>query len=306
MWAVRPSRSRTSAVQCAGKVGTSGITATIYRYGQAVRRIELPEIEGVRWVPDEPSGVGVLVLAGSSGRIDSDRAKLLAHHGAIAQSIRWFGGAGQQDGPYEVPLELFLARIDALRRDCSKVIVIGTSFGAEAALLTGALHRDVDAVIAFAPSDVVWAGVRPDGTVTSHWSLSGSPLPYVPFDDAWVAEDDPPAYVGAYEASRRRFADRLADAAIPVERIRRLVLVAGGDDQVWPSLEMARAIQRRRSEHGLTTTLVSDPDAGHRTVLPGEPVVVGGMRMRRGGTEQADRRLGEAAWEQIRAMLRAG
>src|SRR5215467_7330453 len=35
-----------------------------------VRRVELSGPVGVRWVPDEHRGVGVLVLAGSSGRID--------------------------------------------------------------------------------------------------------------------------------------------------------------------------------------------------------------------------------------------
>jgi hypothetical protein len=69
---------------------------------------------------------------------------------------------------------------------------------------------------------------------------------------------------------------------------------------------MAAAIESRRTTHGLSTTLVSDPDAGHRTILPGEPAVTGGIRMRRGGTENADRNLGTAAWAQIQALLRAG
>jgi hypothetical protein len=92
-------------------------------------------------------------------------------------------------------------------------------------------------------------------------------------------------------------------AAIPVERIAQLLLVAGGDDQVWLSLGMAEAIRRRRDAHGLTTTLVSDPDAGHRTVLPGEAPAPGGVRTRRGGTDEADRRLGSAAWAGLEALL---
>jgi len=66
------------------------------------------------------------------------------------------------------------------------------------------------------------------------------------------------------------------------------------------------AIETRSTAHGLTTTLVSDSDAGHRTILPGEPAVTGGIRMRRGGTENADRNLGTAAWAQIKSLLRAG
>lgn len=268
-----------------------------------MRRVELSGLEGVRWLPDEPSGVGVLVLAGSSGRVDSARAELLTKMGAIAESIRWFGGPGQNDGPWEIPLELFLERVAALRSDCDRVVVMGTSFGAEAALLTGAYGPDVAAVVAFAPSDVAWAGVRQDGTMTSHWTIGGVPLPFVPFDEEWEPEDEMPAFAALYESSRRRFPERAALASIPVERIDEVVLVAGGDDQVWPSASMADSIRERRSQHALSTTVVTLAEAGHRTLLPGEPSVSGGMRMQRGGTDEADRRLGLAAWPHVERLL---
>jgi hypothetical protein len=220
----------------------------------------------------------------------------------VAESIQWFGPQ-QHEGPWEIPLELFFGRVQSLASECDRVLVLGTSFGAEAALLTGALCSEVDAVVGFAASDVVWAGVRADGTVTSHWTLDGAPLPFVPFDAGWEPDGEVPAYVGLYEASRARFPERVVEAAIPVERIRRLVLVAGCDDEVWPALEMSRAIEARRHAHGLETVVVSDPEAGHRTILPGEPVVSGGSRMRRGGSEEADRRLGEAAWMEIQRLF---
>lgn len=40
--------------------------------------------------PKSPTGVGVLVLAGSSGRLDTGRADVLAAAGATALAIRWF------------------------------------------------------------------------------------------------------------------------------------------------------------------------------------------------------------------------
>lgn len=269
----------------------------------SVRELCLTDPEGVRYVAEAPSGVGALVLAGSSGRVDAHRARLLAENGVLAESMRWFGGAGQHDGPWEIPLELFLGRVADLRKDCDRVIVVGTSFGAEAALLTGALSDQVDAVVAFAPSDVVWAGVTSDGRVTSHWTFEGKPLPYVPFDEDWTPAEEPPAYVGLYRSSRARFDDEVQRAAIAVERIPELVLVAGGDDQVWPSVEHAERLCARRASHGLATRLVTDAEAGHRTVLPGEPVVSGGVRMRRGGSELADRRLGQSAWDVIVPLL---
>jgi hypothetical protein len=93
-------------------------------------------------------------------------------------------------------------------------------------------------------------------------------------------------------------------AAIPVERIPNVVLVTGKNDLVWPSCEQAARIFERRERHGLPTTVVTDDQAGHRTILPGEPAVDGGMRMARGGTPEADRRLGLAAWHQIQPLMR--
>jgi uncharacterized protein len=269
----------------------------------SVQRLDLVEVPGVRWVPEHASGVGALVLTGSSGRVDSRRAEILARRGVLAESIQWFGGPGQHDGPWEVPLELFLDRVNELARWCDRVVVVGTSFGSEAALLTGAHSAHVSAVVALAPSDVVWTGVTPDGRATSHWTLHGDPLPHVPFLENWEPQQDPPAFVHFYCECRDRFAEQVAQAAIPVERIRKVVLVAGGDDQVWPAIPHAEAIAARRRLHGLDTTVVTDPEAGHRTVLPGEQPPTGGMRMRRGGTEAADCRLGRRAWPQITALL---
>lgn len=63
---------------------------------------------------------------------------------------------------------------------------------------------------------------------------------------AKVADDQderPPAYVDLHRESRERFRGELPAAAIPVELIPRLVLIAGGGDKVWPSLVQADAIR---------------------------------------------------------------
>ena len=93
-------------------------------------------------------------------------------------------------------------------------------------------------------------------------------------------------------------------AAIPVERITgTLLLVAGGDDLVWPSVRFSEQIAERRREHGLTTDVVSHPHAGPRVTLPGETPLVSGMTMARGGTPEADAALGTAAWPAIARAL---
>lgn len=254
-----------------------------------------------RFRPTHPCGTGVLCLRGSSGHPDDERAQLLAEHGADAITMRWFGGPGQPRTPADIPLEQFEAAVDLLRRDNERVAVVGTSFGAEAALVTASLI-DVDAVAAFAPTPVVWAGIREDGSQTSHWSYAGYPLPFVPFDDEWTPSTDPPAYADLYRRSLARHTDRIPGATIRVERIPRLLLVCGGDDAVWPSVEFAEAIRERRCAHGLATEVVTAVAAGHGAPLPGQagaPV----SSIAHGGSPGADRALGAAAWPHLVRLL---
>ena len=236
------------------------------------------------------------MLAGSSGRIEADRADLFARHGVRAHAIRWFGGEGQRPVPHEVPLELFLDEVALLRESCDRVAVLGTSFGAEAALLT-ATRTPLDAVIAIAPTSVVWPGIH-DGSWSSHWTEAGIPLPWVSFVDGWTATTDPPEYLGLYVDSLDL--NRTARAEIPVERITGdVLLVIGEDDRVWPSARFADEIVARRAAAGRTTAVLRHPLAGHRVPFPGEDAPSGGARMARGGSPAADAELGAGAWTAI-------
>ncbi|WP_395865798.1 acyl-CoA thioester hydrolase/BAAT C-terminal domain-containing protein [Curtobacterium sp. PhB172] len=135
------------------------------------------------------------------------------------------------------------------------------------------------------------------------WTLAGSPVPFVPLAWGGYVRDTPPRFRPLYEQSYAQSPARVEAAGIPVEQIQQLVLVAGGDDQVWPSSESAHRISARRRRAGLETTVVTRADAGHRTILPGETVLTGGQAMQRGGSEHADRALGRAAWAAIRLTV---
>lgn len=269
-------------------------------------RVEtLQDPEGVLAIPEKHCGTGILTIGGSSGRVDDARARLLAEQGVLAMSIRWFGGPGQPSGPRLVPLETFTRALDRLAPACDRLVIAGMSFGAEAALLVASYDERVNGCIGFAPSPYAWSFIDPDGSQVSHWSYGGEPLPAIPFDTTWRPDTDPPAYVGMYQQSLRvADPETVASATIPVERIGDLLLVAGGDDQVWPSVDFAQQIVARRREHGLETELCTLPAAGHRTMLPGEEPVVAGQSMRRGGTDDTNRELGLLAWPAVRHLLR--
>lgn len=262
----------------------------------------------VHWArPTSPVGTGVLVLAGSSGRLDAGRADVLAAAGATAVSVRWFGGRGRSTVPCEVPLETFVAPLDALAAECDRVAVLGLSYGAEAALATACLARPVDAVVALAPTDVVWEGQRRDDVEAprSKWTWRGEPLPFVALDRSWRPAEEPPSFVDLYERSRLVAGPAAVEAArIPVERHGgAMVLVAGGDDRVWPSGAAAAAIEARRAAHGLPTTVVLDERAGHPVVLPGEVAPDPRRPYRVGGDDGAPERLGARAWPAVREVL---
>ncbi|WP_069758726.1 acyl-CoA thioester hydrolase/BAAT C-terminal domain-containing protein [Streptomyces sp. LUP47B] len=270
--------------------------------------------EGVLLEPAAGSCAGVLVLAGSSGRVDRRRAQLLAQQGLVALAIRWFGGPGQAAGICEIPLETFIAGVDLLRsRGVERVGVLGVSKGAEAALLTAVHEPLVDMVVAVSPTALVWCNVGPglDGHRHPHrssWTWRGRPLPFVPMDDSWrPAEraDGPVAIGGWYDLSERTFATRLDAAAIPVERARAdVLLIAGGDDAMWPSLRYAEQLAARRRTAGRSVRLLTRADAGHRPRFPGEGPADPSPTFRYGGTPRADAMLGELAWGPVVHALR--
>ncbi|MFE6511587.1 alpha/beta fold hydrolase [Nocardioides sp. NPDC057767] len=275
----------------------------------SVRETTLTGPEGVLLEP-EGAGTGVLVLSGSSGRVETDRCRMLASHGVAAASIRYFGGPGQPGEARLVPLEAFDDVLTDLHSRYERLVVIGTSWGAQAALLLGTLHPEIDAVVAISPTYVSWAGLSDERPQRSSWTLRGEQVPFVPFDDEAIedavkeADGELPSFSEAYLSALEKYADRVPAATIPVERIAgEVVLVAGGDDALWPSVLFAEAVRRRRTAHDLETIVITHPEAGHRVVLPGEPVLPPSQRLAWGGSERADRELGLLAWPEIAAVL---
>lgn len=110
-----------------------------------------------------------------------------------------------------------------------------------------------------------------------------------------------------YEQSLRLRPEAARAAAIPIERsAAHLVVVAGGDDRMWPSLPFARELTARRAASGHPTRLITSPDAGHRPRFPGEGPAGPSERFRYGGTAESDAALGAKAWPHVLAALGPG
>ncbi len=246
----------------------------------------------------------LLVLSGSSGRIEKDRVRVLADHGFAALSVQWFGGPGQPPGICEVPLETFAPALDELATYSEHLGVLGTSKGAEAALLMACDEPRIQVVVALSPPSVVWANVGPglDGETKpyrSSWTRGGVPLPFVSYDEhGWPLPSQRPASLrDMYRSSMEQASP---DAQIPAERIgAHVILSAGGDDRMWPSDTFVEQLAARRTEHGLDTEVLVHPHAGHRVILPGERALAMSTTHAHGGSEHADREQGQAVLDAI-------
>lgn len=256
-------------------------------------------------------GPAVLVLGGSEGGIDSSlkrQAIDLQMEGFSVLTPSYFGAPGQLGNLELVPLETFDRALNWLcsrpEVDPDRVAIMGHSKGAEAALLAATRHPEVRALVASAPSSVVWPGI--DWTsfkADPSWTARGKPLsvlPYGPFRFSLLFGD-----VGSlYEEGLEKQKDH-PEAAIEVEKIRApILLVCGKADSLWPACPMARQLRDRASERGGAPVRVLAYDgAGHRSFGP--PVAPDHQSLRRwGGTSEANNAARVDGWPKVIDFLR--
>ena len=152
---------------------------------------------------------------------------------------------------YEIPLEYFKASIDYLQSrediDSERLVINGASRGGELALLLGSIFPQYKAVIAEVPSGIVWGGIGTDNTegVKPAWVYKSKPIPFMDTPNnpkIWAYQADyaergePIPCLPGFMETISLYPDIVKSAEIPVENINgSVLLVSGGDDQMWPS-----------------------------------------------------------------------
>jgi dienelactone hydrolase len=269
--------------------------------------------------PSTPSvHPGIIVLGGAGGGLESASAvgTLLADRGYAALALAYFGLEHLPARLEEIPLEYFKSAIEWLRSqplvESSKIGVLGTSKGGEAALVISATYREIGAVVAYSPSHVVFQGINEawsDSSMSkSSWTLRGKPVPFVPFHMDNDCIEQYGFYLGLYLSSLQNMR-AVKRAIIPVERINGpILLVSGTDDAVWPSNLMCKRIVERLKQRNFAFSFqhLSYDSTGHllagpNRLTPSRKISAGGLSI--GGTVEANAAARDDAWEKACAFL---
>jgi dienelactone hydrolase len=250
----------------------------------------------------------LIVFGGSEGGMvfTELQAALLASHGFDALALAYFDPTGALPGIpttlQSIPLEYFGTAIDWLGHqrsvDRHRLGVVGASRGGELALLLGTRYPQLKAVVARAPSSVVWSGL-PNFTKAA-WTAHGQPVPFlIP-----KVGDGPTGFDWYLNALRDPNAD--PQATIPVERINGpVLLIDGADDQLWPSPEMATRVMDRLQTHGhpFADEQLSYANTGHLVPFPYEPTTTFVTGPGLGGTPKGAARASRDHWPKFLQFL---
>lgn len=251
---------------------------------------------GTLFIPpgDGPHPV-VILVSGSGGGLNENRAALMASRGYAALALAYFNYEDLPKTLIEIPLEYFETAIRWLqnhpRIDSDKIVASGSSRGGELSLLLGATFPQIKAVVAYVPSGYVWGGLGNRENPQPAWTYRGEPV-------AWVqsASDDDynamyqekmekgeaiPIQRGFYISEEKATPEQLAAATIPVEKINGpVLLISGEDDQMWPSTYFSEQIMQRLKAHNFPHPYqhLHYPGAGHLVLTPHIPTTVSASR----------------------------
>jgi dienelactone hydrolase len=300
-------------------------SATIHRYivAPSTRHAEINRqgLVAAYFAPiDGGRHPGVIVLNGSDGGLQRDTAALLARHGFCTLAVAYFGVGSLPKYLSDIPIETIARAINVLRAmpevDANNIGVVGFSKGAELALLSASQFPSIRAVVAYAPSSAVFEGLSAAAKPNSSWTFRGRELPFangaVPAAvqhriDAAHKAQRPVSYMPWYLAKLHGAAPQ---ALIPVERIRSAVMVvAGGDDRLWPSPIMARQITARliAHQHRYADEMLIYPAAGHAIEVPFVPTphTISAGALLLGGTAAANAQADRDSWSSVLAFLKS-
>lgn len=271
--------------------------------------------------PTDGPAPGIVLFHGSGGNRPLAPARMLARHGFTVLALQYFSPDVQTlpDALVEVPVEYADSAVDWLAdheaTTEAQIGLGGISRGGELALLVGTRHDDVGAVVNWAGAGMLFNAVvldenldpAPDTPDTSAWSIDGEPLAHPSleaFDQGgdltegyrtWIEETTPEETIHA--------------AQIPLEEIGApILLLSGGDDQVWPSRYLLDRTEQRLETVGYDHRFEhhSYDAAGHGIGVPSLPTWPNRSGGPFGGTIAGTAAAATNAWPRVLEFFELG
>jgi dienelactone hydrolase len=296
-------------------------TVTRYLKAPDVQKIDISEngLVGSLFIPKSEKPLPVIItLSGSNGGLSENRAKLLASNGFAVCALGYFGVEGLPSHLQDIPLEYFETAFTWLKTqtaiDASRIGLYGVSRGAELSLILGTLFpKKITSIVAIVPSSVVHGALSE--TPANAWIYKGKPIaPFAPvpktdFTNGKGKTTDNPANTRDNFLEGMQDTAAFAAAAIPVEKIQcPILLISGGDDQMWPSEIYANQIleRLRKKDSKIEAVHLNYPNAGHGINIPNLPIPtptyyhpIGKLWFSMGGSRKADAKASSESWEAL-------
>jgi dienelactone hydrolase len=308
--------------------GQAVATAMLQRFfiAPGVERIPVHDgnVRGTFFVPTgKGPHPGVIVLSGSEGGLNEANAAFLASKGFAALALAYFNYEDLPKTLENIPLEYFEAGINWLetRKEVrsNEIAVMGGSRGGELALLVGSTFSQIKAVVAIAPSSVLWSSVNDPAQAA--WTYQGRALPFMGSQDLTpdqqkqmgkILQTTPLSSTPLFQMQLENRA-AVKKASIPVEKINGpVLLISGNDDQLWPSSILADMVMERlkQAKHPFPDRHLAYEGAGHYIPFPNLPATVNKLgdpstrtEFALGGDPEHTAAAGADAWTRIVEFL---
>lgn len=211
-------------------------------------------------IPERFNGHGVIVIMGGEksllpGTIIGDR---FADYGIMALSVSLFGAKGLESGANRIPVDMFIPAVKVLQeKGCASISAYGMSMGSVFAALVARYVGGIDNIILCSPTHVPFEGSedKKSNTGRSVATWQGRDVPFVSLDFAarkmnryYFDKEAGRRVMGMWIAYRDAYRDKEAEAKADLklwESGARILLIAGTQDEAWPSDYSVRYIEKQ-------------------------------------------------------------
>ena len=217
--------------------------------------------------PDGGSDRAVIVIMGGEQSIlpGIKFAERFADYGITGLAVSLFGAEDLPDSPDRVPLDMFIPAVKYLRerKHIERISLYGQSMGSIFAVLTAVYIGGFENLVLVSPTHVPFEGTAKDKKTMSGHSVAtwhGYEIPYVRADFSKIKAtkyykhpDVGYRVLGMWIAYHDAYADRslAVRAELDVEKTDcRILLIAGSEDEAWPSEYSVRTIGERLKSVG--------------------------------------------------------